>query len=116
PDGSGGGFIGGQFAAVGDSLRNNLAHVLADQTVSPWNPGAGAAVHTLMLRNGTLFAGGDFLTLGGVPRNRAGAVDTSTGVPTAWNPNADSSLRALVARPTVIYAPRPLPRNGRPLR
>ena len=31
PDGAGGWYIGGQFTAVGASLRGNLAHVLADQ-------------------------------------------------------------------------------------
>src|SRR5262245_11343428 len=104
PDGAGGWFIGGQFTAVGDSLRSNLAHVLADQSVSPWNPGAGGVVHALLRRNGTLYVGGDFLALGGVPRSRAGAVDDSVGLVTPWNPNANSSVRAFAAGPTFLYA------------
>ena len=35
PDGSGGWFIGGDFDAVGDSARSNLAHVLVGQQRRP---------------------------------------------------------------------------------
>lgn len=100
PDGSGGWFIGGQFTAVGATARNNLAHVLADQSVAAWNPGAGSIVRTLHLRAGVLYVGGDFLTLGGLTRNRAGAVDANTGLTTTWNPNANSSVRAFLETST----------------
>src|SRR5215831_2204369 len=36
-DGSGGWFVGGDFTSVGDQARTNLAHVLADGTVSAWD-------------------------------------------------------------------------------
>jgi hypothetical protein len=98
PDGSGGWFIGGQFAQVGASARANLAHVLADQTVSSWNPGTsggGGAVRALLLHDGLLYVGGDFTSLGGITRNRIGAVDASTGVTTPWNSNANGAVLAL---------------------
>jgi len=94
PDGSGGWFIGGLFTDVGGSARANLAHVLSDQSVSSWNPGAGSTVRALLLRSGVLYVGGDFTTLGGLTRNRIGAVDASTGLTTTWNPNANSTVRA----------------------
>ena len=94
PDGSGGWFIGGQFTSVGTSVRANLAHVLSDRSVSAWNPGTDGAVRALVLHAGVLYAGGDFLTLGGVARNRIGAVDASTGTTSAWNPNANGSVRS----------------------
>ena len=100
PDGSGGWFIGGQFTAVGNTARANLAHILADQSVAAWNPGAGSIVRVLHLRSGILYVGGDFLTLGGLTRNRIGAVDAATGVTTSWNPNANSSVRAFAETPT----------------
>ena len=103
PDGTGGWFIGGQFTAVGAQPRANIARVLADGSISPWNPGATAAVRALLLVGNTLHVGGDFLTLGGVARNRVGALDASTGVTTAWNPDANASVRALGASPTQIY-------------
>lgn len=102
PDGSGGWYIGGQFTAVGAAARTNLAHILADQSVSAWNPGASAIVRTLLLRSGVLYVGGDFLTLGGISRNRIGAVDATTGTTTSWNPNANSSVRAFVETATHV--------------
>ena len=103
PDGAGGWFIGGQFTAVGAALRANVAHVLADRSVSPWNPGTGGAVRALLLRSGVLYVGGDFLTLGGIARNRIGAVDAGSGVVAAWNPNSNSSVRAFAAGSAVLY-------------
>src|SRR5262249_13929150 len=46
-DGSGGWFLGGLFDRVGDEARQNLAHVLADRSVSPWDPGADGVVQAL---------------------------------------------------------------------
>src|SRR5947207_2244425 len=40
PDGAGGWYLGGVFSAVGGSPRSNIAHVLADGTVSAWDPSA----------------------------------------------------------------------------
>jgi len=103
PDGAGGWYIGGQFTTVGSSPRANLARVLADNSVSPWNPGAGGIVRTMVLRAGALYVGGDFLTLAGTARNRIGAVDATTGALSAWNPNASSSVRAFAAGATQLY-------------
>jgi hypothetical protein len=103
PDGAGGWFIGGQFTTVGVSSRLNLAHVLADQSVSSWNPGTNGNVRALLLRSGVLYVGGDFLTLGGLSRNRIGAVDATSGAVGAWNPNANSSVRAFAAGGSVLY-------------
>jgi hypothetical protein len=95
PDGSGGWFLGGQFTQVGSSPRANLAHVQSDLSVSAWDPGAGNVVRTLLLRSGTLYVGGEFTTLGGITRNRLGAVDPVTGTTTSWNPNANNSVRSI---------------------
>jgi hypothetical protein len=38
-DGAGGWFIGGDFRSVGGIQRSNLAHVLADKSIGPWDPG-----------------------------------------------------------------------------
>jgi hypothetical protein len=102
-DGSGGWFIGGQFTAVGGSTRSNLAHVLPDNSVAAWDPAPNSIVRALVLRGGLLYVGGDFLSLGGVARNRIGAVDASTGVTTSWNPNSNSSVRGFAAGGSVLY-------------
>ena len=95
-DGSGGWYIGGSFTAVGTMARSNVAHVRADLSVSPWNPGTNAPVRVLTLAGGTIYLGGDFTTVSGQSRNRIAAVDTATGAPSAWNPNANNSVRAIV--------------------
>ena len=41
-----------------------------------------------------VYAGGDFTSTGGVPRDNLAAIDQN-GVPTGWNPGADSSVQAL---------------------
>ena len=103
PDGSGGWYIGGQFTAVGAAVRTNLAHVLADRSVDPWNPGSNGIVRALLLRSGVLYAGGDFTTLGGITRNRIGAVDATSGVASSWNPNANSSVRVMITNGSVMW-------------
>jgi hypothetical protein len=51
----------------------------------------------------TVFAGGGFETMGGQARNLLAAVDTVTGLPTAWNPNAGSYVDALAVSDTSVY-------------
>src|SRR5262249_12423610 len=88
-DGSGGWFIGGVFTAVGSLPRNNIAHILADGTISPWNPNASAEVDCMMLVGSKLFVGGIFTMIGGQTRNHIAALDPSTGLAVfGWDPNA----------------------------
>src|SRR5207244_4046263 len=59
PDGDGGWFIGGGFTSVGWLPRRNLAHVLADGSVVPWNPSAeGIIVLALAVSGNTVYVGG----------------------------------------------------------
>ncbi len=41
--------------------------------------------------------------MGGIARNRIAAIDAGTGVPTAWNPNANSDVLALAVSGSTIY-------------
>lgn len=93
-DGAGGWFIGGEFTHVGGQARSNLAHVLADHSVAPWNPGT-ATVYALVVDGNTVYVGGSFLNLGGQTRNHIGAVDATTGLATSWNPNSIGEIRCL---------------------
>ncbi|HEV8480956.1 MAG TPA: putative Ig domain-containing protein [Candidatus Eisenbacteria bacterium] len=104
PDGAGGWFIGGSFTSVGGQPRQNLAHVLADLSVSGWNPGADQTVFALAQRNGVVYAGGDFQNIGGSARARLAALDSLSGSAVAWNPGADGTVRALALTDSVIYA------------
>ena len=76
PDGVGGWFIGGSFERVGDFSRHNLAHILPDGSVAPWDPAPpGPGVECLALSGNTLYVGGAFTRIGGQSRNLLAAVD-----------------------------------------
>lgn len=94
-DGAGGWYVGGKFSTVGGLARANLAHVLADRSVSPWNPGASDTVAALLLDGATLYAGGRFAAAGGASRSNLAALDAASGAALAWNPGADERVNCL---------------------
>lgn len=112
-DASGRTVIGGNFEFMGDgvTVRNGIARLNADGSLDPaWLPEASGEVDALALDPGTgsIYAAGQFTTVGGQARNRiarlsgsgAGAADA------AWNPGADGPVRALAldAAGGAIYA------------
>jgi len=103
PDGSGGWFIGGAFSKVDGVPRSGLAHLLADMTLSDWNPSPNQAVNALVLNGSTLYVGGSFTNIGGQTRNRIAAFDVVTGNATAWNPNADGNVLSLAVSGSTVY-------------
>ena len=85
-DGSGGWYIGGDFTSVGAIPRNRIAHILADNSVSPWNPNADNFVTALAVSGTTVYAGGSFTNIGGQARFGIAALDATTGLSTDWHP------------------------------
>lgn len=59
-DGAGGWFIGGNFNAVGGVPRTNLAHILADLSIAPWNPSPNGNVLAMAHEGGTVYVSGFF--------------------------------------------------------
>jgi len=117
-DGAGGWFIGGHFSAVEGVARANLAHVLADGSVSPWNPSilgedgfveAGgyearaAGVSALAMHGNTLYVGGRFTSVAGQVRRNLAAIDVATGALSDWNPDADDEVRCLALAGNTVY-------------
>jgi hypothetical protein len=86
PDGSGGWYIGGTFSAVGGVPRSNLAHVLADGTVSDWVANTDYPVTALVRDGNTLYVGGQFSTIAGQSRGQLAALDATTGEVRPWDP------------------------------
>lgn len=103
PDLAGGWYIGGLFTTVGGQPRSNLAHVLADLSVSPWNPGTNGQVRALAFADSVVYLGGAFSAVGGQPRNRIAAVDTAGDV-TAWDANANGLVLSLALGSSALYA------------
>src|SRR5262245_27443563 len=52
---------------------------------------------------GTVYAGGEFTAIGGQSRSRVAALDAMTGIATPWNPDADSTVIAIVASGSTVY-------------
>jgi PKD repeat protein len=104
--------LGGLFDTVNEKARDNLAALTTSTgDVTPWNPGASAVsgtpfVETLALSadDSTLYAGGSFTTLGGAGQTNAGAVSTSTGVNTGWDPGFYSGdVSAIAVGSSYVY-------------
>ena len=50
-----------------------------------------------------LYIGGDFTVVNGTARNRVAAFDTATGALLPWNPNANKTVRAILAVGDTVY-------------
>jgi hypothetical protein len=94
-DGAGGFYIAGQIASVNGQARTNAAHILADGTVDGWNPAPDNVVLALAKAGSTVYLGGAFSKVSGVPRVRLAAVDAQTGALRPWAPSADAQVQAI---------------------
>jgi hypothetical protein len=101
-DGSGGWFVGGYFTSVNGVPRGNLVHILADNSLDPWNPNADSIVTSITVSGSLVYVGGGFAHVGGQPRSKIAALDASSGLATAWDPNAGGGLGGGV--PTLVKA------------
>lgn len=102
-DGSGGWYVGGHFSYVAAEPRSNLVHIAADGSVLPWAPNPDGEVWALTLEGQTLFLGGDFGSIGGLPRGRVAAIDVATGVPLPFRCDADQRVDALLLGDGKLY-------------
>ena len=102
-------FVGGEFSSIGGQPRQNLAALdLATGNALPWiantdGPVSNKQVRSLLVDGSNLYVGGEFLSLGGFPRNRLARVDVSTAAMSPWNPNADGIVRALAMQAGTLY-------------
>ncbi len=103
----------GKIAAAGNFLwagkagvaRRFLLRLNVDGTLDlGWNPAPERAVRALATSGTTVYAAGNFLTIGGAARNRIAALDGATGNATAWNPDADQPVTALAIDGATVYA------------
>ncbi len=107
-------YVGGKFTSIGGQNRNCVAALsTVDGTASAFNPNASGGgtmfapyttVYALALSGTTLYAGGDFTTIGGQSRNRLAALDTATSNATSFNPNSSASVRSLWLEGNTLYA------------
>jgi trimeric autotransporter adhesin len=99
-------YVGGYFNSIAGGTRNDLAAVNADGTLDSFDPelsGDVAAVDAILPNGSNVIAGGDFSTADGVTRNNAAAINAADGTVTAWNPNADSGVNAILTSGNTVY-------------
>ncbi|KAB2916455.1 MAG: PQQ-binding-like beta-propeller repeat protein [Bacteroidetes bacterium] len=79
-DGNDGFFIGGSFSKVGDSVRNNVAHIDSSGKVTSLlsNYGTNGSISDFALRNDTLYVAGNFSIVGQYQQNRFALFDAQT--------------------------------------
>ena len=66
---------------------------------------SGGSVTALAISGSAIYAGGSFTSVnGGTVRNYLAAIDLTSGIATAWNPNMSSSVSALAISGSSIYA------------
>lgn len=123
--------VGGKFTVIGGNIDFNPANNQTTQTggtnrrgfarvaqanaaVSNWGPqvsllkpaqfGQGNATsYALGVQGDMMLLGGDFISFGGVNRAHLAAIDLHTGVPTAWDPGADQTVRAMALASSGVY-------------
>ncbi len=98
--------IGGAFLTLSPNggvavARNRIARVNSDGSLdSGFNPSADNTVFTIGIQSdGRVLAGGQFINIGGQPRNRIARLDTTTGAADlTFNPNADDLVNLIAVQ------------------
>jgi len=76
--------------------RNYIAALdTASGQATAWNPGADAAVNTIVPTGDVVYAGGYFSSIGGMYSTGAAGLNISTGSATSWNPGLNSNVMSI---------------------
>jgi hypothetical protein len=108
-------FAGGSFHSIGGAIRSRIAALdPVTGAATSWNaPVAGdnPDVYALAARGPTLYVGGDFTAIAGVPRVCHAALDTASAAATPWNSGPSATCYALApaglladGAPEIVYA------------
>src|SRR5262249_17264129 len=92
-------YAGGGFGLAGDVTALDAATGQSPR----WRVDAYGTVRTLAMTGGTLYGGGEFTHIGGVPRSYLAALDAATGQPTSWNVTLDGNVWSITASGSTIY-------------
>lgn len=106
-------YVGGKISIwMGDKYQYNIAAMdIANGSVLSWDPDPKnngdpypAEVHSLVVSGNTVYAGGEFTSIGGKTRYHLAELDATSGLATSWNANADDIVYALAVDGTTLYA------------
>ena len=100
-------YVGGDFRMLNGAPRKNVAALDAatGEVDLGWDANANAKLRALAASpdGQTIYLGGSFFKVGGLPRNKVAAVSASTGTPTSWKPSANGEVRALAASGDTVW-------------
>ena len=108
--GSGVVYVGGTFTHVTDrhgtsQPRAGLAAIdMSTCDLLPWRADADNQVYALAMHGSTVYAGGDFATVGGQPRSGVAALDATSAKVLPFSPHVSGTVRALASSGTTVYA------------
>jgi len=74
------------------------------QAIRPDIPSTNGTVNATAVSGNTLYIGGNFTMVRGLPRNHLAAIDIPTGSVLAWDPNANGAVHALAATGLTVFA------------
>ena len=105
-------YIAGHFSIVGGVSREGLAEVdRISGTPTAWDPRPGPqnadyapTVTGLALTDRTVYVGGGFREIGGLPRYTLAEIDRMTGQATDWDPRTDVAPGILIVEGSRVYA------------
>jgi hypothetical protein len=115
-------YVGGEFTEIttaeGTTTRNRLAAIGTDgkgKLSDTWDPNADSRVNALAIIDDTIYAGGDFQTIGGQAHICLAAIGTNGG-PLDWKADTQGPVYALAVSGNTLYAGGSFPsvadRNG----
>jgi hypothetical protein len=96
--------LGGNFSLIGKTAvaANHLGAVdqVGGNAISGFSSSANDAVHALLAAGSSVYAGGDFTSVNGVPRSRLVRINASTGaVESGFAGQANGTVRSLALSP-----------------
>jgi len=106
-------YVGGSFTNANGALHPLLVglNLASSETIptpsgTDFNGTSGADVgaNAIAIANGKVLVAGNFVSLGGVARQRAAALSTTTGAALPWAPVFDAPVMSLAYGPNGIYA------------
>ncbi|MBI5646832.1 MAG: PQQ-binding-like beta-propeller repeat protein [Ignavibacteriae bacterium] len=101
-------YAGGRFGFVYG--RDLAAITISTGETMPWAPvtlsgsGNSASIFSLAAAGNTVYAGGNFMQMGGVDIACLAAIDANTGWAKPWNPKANGYVQAITVDGITVYA------------
>jgi putative pyrroloquinoline-quinone binding quinoprotein len=101
-------YVGGEFEDIGAQPRNGVGEIDAiTGAATAWNPNPSwlyqPSVGELVVNGGTVYASGNFSSIGGQARDQVAALDAGTGAATAWTPTPNGSVGAIALGGGMAY-------------